>query len=91
MHQVKVNIIQSQAFQAQIEVLLHACVICAPQLRCHKNILSLDLARLERFSQAFTDLVLVPVTICAIYVLVANAESVSDGFLDISRSRLPRS
>jgi uncharacterized protein (DUF2267 family) len=90
MHQVKVNIIQSQTLQAQIEVLLHACVICAPQLGCHKNILSLD-ARLERFSQAFTDLVLVPVTISTIYVFVANAKSVSDGFLDIARSRLPRS
>lgn len=88
MHQVQVNIIDAQALQADLQVLLDARVEGAPKLRGDEDILSLD-PRIEGLLQASSDLILVTIAVGGVDVLVSILECVRDGVLDFSGGGLP--
>jgi hypothetical protein len=53
MHKIEVDIVHTKTLQTQVQVLLYPGVICTPQLRCNKDVLSLYSAckgGLETFS-----------------------------------------
>lgn len=83
MDQVKINVINTQILQGDIEGLSSPGVECGPNLRCDENILALD-AGIKSFLQSSSDLMFVAVAVCCIDVLVTVLESVGDGLLDFS-------
>lgn len=65
-------------------------MVCAPQLGCDENILSLY-AGIECLLQSFSDFILVAIDVCAVDVGVSVLKGVGNGFLDLSGSGLPSS
>lgn len=81
--EVEVDICQPQSLQALIQALFRLAMVCTPQLRGHKHILSLD-ARVEGLLQALTHLVLVSIYESSINVSVSRLQGVSHRRLDLS-------
>lgn len=89
MHQIQVHIIQPQALQAQVQILLYTALIRAPQLRRHENILALHLATLDGGCNSSSDFILVAIAVGRINVSVATVEGVLNSLCDFAGRRLP--
>jgi len=76
-HQIQVHIIQSQPLQALVQAFLRSSVVCAPQLRSHKDVLPLDTSG-ERLFESLAHLVLVAVYECGVDVSVTRLQCVCD-------------
>ena len=86
MHEIKVDIVQSEGLQAHIEVLLDARVEGAPELGGYENITPFDLATCQCFFQTLANFIFVPVDKGAVDVTVADGDGVRNCFLDFSWS-----
>ena len=76
MHEVEVDIVQSEGLEAHVEVLFDASVEGAPEFGGDENITPLDLATCQSFFQALANFIFVPVDKGAIDVTVADGDGV---------------
>lgn len=74
-HQIQIYVIQTQTLQTQIEILLHARMVCAPEFGGDEDVFSLD-ARCERFLEPRADLIFVVVAVCPVDVPVPDGERI---------------
>jgi hypothetical protein len=65
-------------------------MVCAPELGRYEDILPLDTG-IKCLLQTLTNLVFVAIAVCAIDMRVSVLEGTGNGFLDLSRCRLPSS
>lgn len=89
MHQVQIHIVKPQVLQAQLEILLDTCMICAPELGGHKEILALDFARCQSFFDPISDLYFVLVAERRVDVPVSNGNRMANGPFYLAGARLP--
>lgn len=88
MHEVEVNVVQTEHLQTLVQTFFDSGMVGAPELGCDKDIFALD-ARLERLGKTLANLCLVAIDIGAVNVSVAALECVSDGFCYFARRTLP--
>lgn len=89
MHQVQINIVQTQVLQAGLKTLFHLGVVRAPQLGGDEQLLALDNPGVNGLLDALADLVLVAVAQRSVDVAVADLDGVGDGSGDFARTGLP--
>lgn len=90
MHEIEVDVVQSQVLETQIKCFLHTRVVAAPQFRGDKNIFSLDFARCKCLLQPISNFLLILIAKGSINVPVADRDGMANSSLDLARTRLPR-
>jgi len=83
MDQVKINVVNTQILECDIESLRSSCVECGPHLGCDEDILALD-AGIKGLLQSSSDLMFVSVTVCSVDVSVTVLESIGNSLLNFS-------
>lgn len=89
MHQIQINIVQTQVLQGSLETLLDAGVVRAPQLGSDEQILALDNASVNGLLDTLADLVLIAIAQSAVNVAVARLNGVAHGASNLARRGLP--
>lgn len=89
MHQVQINIVQTQVLQGSLETLFDASVVRAPQLGSDEQILALDDTRINGLLDTLADLVLIAIAQSTVNVAVAHLNSVAHGTSNLARRGLP--
>lgn len=91
MHQIQINILQPQLLQTQLEILLHARMIGAPELGSDEEILALDLAGRQCRLDALADFFFVLVAEGRVDVSVSDGDGMADCSFDLAGAGLPGS
>lgn len=89
MHQIEVNIVESEICQTLLKALLNTGVVRAPQLSSHEEILALDNAGVNGLLNTLTNFVLISVAKSSVNVTVSHLDGVEYSALNLAGLRLP--
>lgn len=89
MHEVKVDIVETEVSQTLLEAFLDTTVVGGPQLGGDEEVLARDNARVNGLLDSLADLVLVLVAQSSVNVTVAGLDGVGHGARNLSGLGLP--
>ena len=89
MHEIQINIVQSQFLETRVQGLLDPFLIRVPQLGRDEEIVSLHRSRCQCLLYPCADFVFVQVASRRVDVSVSYRDGIADGFFDFAWCRLP--